>query len=434
MDSEFRDLLIRSGVHLDLIDYLEDEAILSESRLEAYISRRDEVQDLLVDKVPATAGSRKQATLLIEIWRDAQVLCVERVKRKAIGETSEDLEVPLPEDVAARLQANFERAYDFSLNEHEVLWSHMLGRIRREIEKKTHSLIKVERCGCEREGGRNSAAKRLRWGSSDVTLSFSAEQPCKERDVESNFVYVSLLRILLEGGYAVAGCTFAPGSQKRFAHLQGCRDYVSYVAIRATPISGKWPPIERVRRADEDTRALWASHMRKGATLTEAMDLSKQNMEAFWLWAAQDQIEIARSVLPNMEENARQLQDDSQRLGNFPLQQHQQRQQQRPDQRSVTQQPWRNAESSRGGGKGRGADSSRGGGRGQIDWQKTTKHGKPICEMWNRGQCSQGRCTSTPPGVHCCNHPSEDKRGACGNNMHMGKDHARHQATSNPGR
>ena len=369
-----------------------------------------------MDQVEATKGSRKQATLLVEIWRDASVMCVERVKRKALGESSEDLEVPLPEDVATRLHASFEQAYAFSLNEHEVLWSHMLGRIRREIEKKTHSLIRLERCGSEREGGRSSAAKRLKWGSSDVTLSFAADQPSKDRDINSNFVYVSLLRILMEGGYAVAGCTVVPGTEKRFAHLQGCRDYVSYVAIRATPLSGKWPPIERVRRSDEDTRALWASHMRKGASLSEAMELSAQKMEAFWLWTAQDQVETARVTVPHLDESFWDVPNDAQSMGH--------RAEQLPPavgqpRRSGLQQQSAFPKGGKHGQKGQGKGQSSS--TGQV--AQKTRRGHLICAAWNKGQCSNGRCQQSPQGLHVCNVMVDGH--ACSQNNHKASQHSK---------
>ena len=122
------------------------------------------VKDLLVDAVEATKDSRSQLTVLVGLWRDSENAEDEKSKRKASGLAEVEMELPLDDGILDDLHARFAARYKFSLKETEVLWAHLLGRLKREFDRKTHSLIHLTRVGSEREAGRSVAAKSVRLG------------------------------------------------------------------------------------------------------------------------------------------------------------------------------------------------------------------------------------------------------------------------------
>ena len=118
--------------------------------------------------------------------------------------------------------------------ETEVLWAHFLGRLKREIDRKTHSLIHLTRVGSEREAGRSVAAKSVRLGER-VVASFG-ESHSRRRSVPSSFVYTELLELLMIGGYAFVGNFPSNTSGDIFAPLEDCRAYLKFVKTKACPL------------------------------------------------------------------------------------------------------------------------------------------------------------------------------------------------------
>ena len=91
------------------------------------------------------------------------------------------------------------------------------------------------------------------------------------------------------GGWAFVGCVVDPASGERFASLQACRDYVSFVKSKATPLTGRQPPLSLVKAADEETRTLWAEAMHGGCTL-------EAKVAALWLFAHRQELAEAQEV------------------------------------------------------------------------------------------------------------------------------------------
>ena len=76
------------------------------------------------------------------LWRDAENETQERSKRKATGYTENDIETAMDPQLEINLTKRFHASYKFGLSEYELLWSHLLGRLRREIDRGNHSLSK----------------------------------------------------------------------------------------------------------------------------------------------------------------------------------------------------------------------------------------------------------------------------------------------------
>ena len=202
---------------------------------------------------------------------------------------NDDLEDPLPEGQVDSFTDRFEEYYKFALTDGEILCESLLGRLKREIDRKQQALMKCENARSMRETARTAAGKRLRVAT-DVTINIATKSGAKgPRAVSSNYIYIALLELVLIGGYALVGCFVPPGKSERYAPLSELRDYLAFVKKVALPLNRSPPPLHKVVRADEDTRALWAKHMRKGLTMGEAIRKSEPKQAAFWLWSGKDE-------------------------------------------------------------------------------------------------------------------------------------------------
>ena len=157
---------------------------------------------MLVDPVPGFRGDRACKGILTELWRERDLQESLRLQRKAAGVSEDDLEDPLPEGVLEGLFEKFAASYNFRLALEEQLCEPLIGRLNREIERKTNPLVPIERVRNARGSARTAAGKRPKVGS-DMTLSLGGAGLHKgPRDVSYSFVYVALLEVLLVGGYA----------------------------------------------------------------------------------------------------------------------------------------------------------------------------------------------------------------------------------------
>lgn len=145
MDAGWKQELEDRGIHHDVIAFFASERITSPSRFANYIDRRDEIETLIVNKVPAVSGSRSEKTLLTELWRELDQAETLRLSRKANGVEQDDLENPLDSSVIQSLHDRFFAKYSFRLSLKELLCEPLLGRLRREFERRSHSLITLER-------------------------------------------------------------------------------------------------------------------------------------------------------------------------------------------------------------------------------------------------------------------------------------------------
>ena len=81
--------------------------------------------------------------------------------------------------------------------------------------------------------------------------------------------------------------------------FEECKEYVLFVKLKACPLTGPLPSLEKITKADEDTRSLWAQSMRGGATLAAAMKSNAPEMHVLWLWACETKVREARDIVDN---------------------------------------------------------------------------------------------------------------------------------------
>ena len=159
------------GMMQEIIDFMETERIVSASAFANYIDAKNEIMPLIIDKVPAAKGRRDQKTVLSELWRQAEADEALRVQRKAGGVKADDMEDPLPDGAIDQFRSKCKAFYNFELNLKEVLCEPLMARMKREIDRKIHTMIPIERVRTARETARTSAGKKLQFAD-DITVSF----------------------------------------------------------------------------------------------------------------------------------------------------------------------------------------------------------------------------------------------------------------------
>ena len=317
---------------------------------------------MIVSKLHGIANPRSVKGILTALWREvdhAESLRLRRASNRMIW----NLEDPLPEHVGEGLRQRFLERCRFSLPLQESLCEPLVGRIKREIDRKCHTLIPVDRCRSAKESSRDSAGKRLKVGAS-VSLHFDTAGSSKgPRPVPTVLVYLHLLELLLVGGYAFVGNFLDATTNHIFCSMQVVRDYLSFVRAKVAPLNGQLQSLSSLRRADEDTRTLWAEAMREGKTFDDAVKACEGKVAALWLFAHSADLLFARAVVETEPDSKRRKLED-----NPPP----------PPPSNIAP-----------------VDSA----------------GKSICRLWNDGKCSAKQCKHGR--LHICNYKTSSGV-ACG--------------------
>ena len=359
METSWRLELQSKGVDKDIVEFLETEQVHSSSRFANYLDSREEVMTVILDSVNTLQANQRRAqkTILTELWRECEHAEQLRLSRKATGSAPDDAETPLDTQITESMLAKFEQRYGYKPPLNEQLCDPLLGRIKREIDRKSHTLIPVDRVRTARESARVTRGSSVQLPG-DLELKLPGGSVRSNREVKTVFQYLWLLEVLLIAGFVMVGNFVDASSKTLWASLQVARDYLSFVRSKAAPFSGSVAPLDRVRSADEDLRCLWAEHMRRGMTFDQAVTASIPKQEALWLFAHGRDIDEAREVIDA---------SDSRRRTSPPPK----KQRTDPPTPTKTSRP--------------------------VD---STKTGKAICRLWNDGKCSK-QCKNGR--LHVCN-------------------------------
>ena len=183
---------------------------------------RDEIQSVILDVL--NIKDRSQRRILVELWREGDADETARLQRKASGTAPEDLESPLGEGVAEGLHDKFARSYGYKLQFSDQLAESLLGRIKHEIDRKTHTLIQVDRVRSARDVSRPVKPKHVQLGGNiDLVVSGAG---ATRRDIRDVHDYMRSLEMLLVSGHVVVGNIWKllPSRQNRFLRQPwGCK-------------------------------------------------------------------------------------------------------------------------------------------------------------------------------------------------------------------
>ena len=281
---DFSSTLRHHGIPDAVIKKMQDLNISNEDIFTFWPYDARELYDLVVAQTPGYEEAKWVAAKLAFLWEVAKKKTDKVMSAKGNSSNFDDYEDPLSPETMSTMHDKFKRSYGYTLSLHSTLCDSLLGRIKREIERKSHTFIPVARvrsademCGVQRP-------KRIRV-SEDVTLDMANSVGQIERKITNNHIFCDMLEILLIGGYVLAGNITRQGESAIFAPMQHMKDYLDYVRSKAIPLGRDPPPLDLIVTAESRTRALWIAELRRGTTLGEAYTASRMHCESFWLFA-----------------------------------------------------------------------------------------------------------------------------------------------------
>jgi hypothetical protein len=329
---------------------------------------REDIQRVIMVHFSAMTTARVQKAILTELWRECDSQETMRLSRRAAGIQQDHVEDPLDGHVLEGLQTRFTAKYGWFPGLANMICDPLLGRIRRETDRRSHTLIPLERVRIGGEVSRTNKNKEVPMG--DMTVTFNTSGIAKgPRTIQNTYCYLRLLEVLLVA-YVFVGNFIHAGSTSLFATMQTAMDYLEYVRSRACPLNAPARDLSRVRKADEDTRLLWADRMRGGMSFDEAVKDCMGQQAAHWMWTS--------------EADARKVRDATQ------------------EEQDIEEHP-------------RGSKRSLQTIPNEIKKQRVisqSSSGKALCNLWNDGKCTaKGDCKNGR--VHSCNHEMPNGK-ACG--------------------
>ena len=269
MEQSWFDTLVKHMIPMELITYMSDEFINNSEALAFYCDGTEQIFNLLIQKVPATRDQRKWLVPLSKIHAMASAKNKHSADAMAKGVLDEEMEIPLDQMVVDDLNTKHKASYGYELSPFEMLWGHLLGRLKREVDNKKYTTIALNRVGSEVEGGRCPATRK--WAQAPgVTVTVNATAGAT-RNVENNFRIIDLLEKLLDG-YNLVGNFQDANTSERWCDKEATHDYFVFTEIRICLSVGDWPPMQRCLETEYQVRCLWVPFLRKGKTLTQAIN------------------------------------------------------------------------------------------------------------------------------------------------------------------
>ena len=171
MTDEFRTLLTSEGVNPNIILVMERLGCISQSRFAHFLNDKTEIVTLICKPAKVPKNQRRMyAGILAGIWSRAAKRQDLEETNKASGSARDDLEDPLPEGVLENLIEQFEKRHQISLLESEYMDERLIGRLRRERERRSSKMFEVSKVHAfsELKGQLLQVKKQM----GDVTLTF----------------------------------------------------------------------------------------------------------------------------------------------------------------------------------------------------------------------------------------------------------------------
>ena len=370
MEAGFRQELQARGIAEAVILVLESEGINTLSLLANYFDDRAQIGPQLIQKVGGLPKPNQQKAILCELWREADSLETLRLSRRVQGlDEAESVDQPLATHIVESLELKFRQIYGFSLSSKERLCDAQLGRLKRELDRKSFTLFDLSKLRTAREQTRTMPSKRTKLSDD---LSITLTKGASSRDITSVHMYLALLEILLVGGFALIG-SFCPANLQSpavWCSMETCRSYLTYLRQKVCPLGESRFSVQSVKMADEEVRSFWAESMRAGASLDEAFVANEAKMHVCFLFTTRrDAAEAQQDVRGDSKRERSRRRGRSSSSERAPLKRRM---------RSTSPQK-----------------------SGRI--AAATKSGRAICRLWNLGKACKGdKCKKGR--AHVCNH------------------------------
>jgi hypothetical protein len=243
MSTELRSLLVDNDVHQDIINWLGDAAqqCYSIKSFANWVDERSDIDKYVVQCVPSQKTSRSQIAAVKQAWREAEGIVSRGLKRSAEGLSEEALDEPLHSDLQRSLEATFEAYYKFTIEPRRFGYDALLGRFRREFDRRQPSALALTRARSLADSQRTNIVKR-RQLAFDVQVEFGNSYGDEASDMNrsSSQCLRHLFHALeiFSNTWALAGCFDVEWLQKsgtmiKYVHWQDACFYVQSLKDKA---------------------------------------------------------------------------------------------------------------------------------------------------------------------------------------------------------
>ena len=234
VSTTLRALLEKNGVDESVIAFLGESGCKELSSFSNWVEQKAELKQAVIDKTPKKDDPGELAKLK-QAWREAEALNSRSLKRAAEGLQGEELDSPLDSDVQKQVEDNFRKAYGWpGLPSRQVACDSLLGRVKREFERRQPSMFSILRVRTLAQAQRGNPLKTRRLSES-VSLQLGEGEDDTPASTNGLYAWLLLLQVLCTT-WAVAGCFYTEagsGKRDRFAHWAQTCEYYSEIAYRA---------------------------------------------------------------------------------------------------------------------------------------------------------------------------------------------------------
>ena len=245
-----RALLEKNGVDESVITFLGASGCTELASFSNWVELKAELKQAVLDKTPRKDNPGELAKLK-QAWREAEALNARTFKRSAGGLQGEGLDSPLDSDVQKQVEDNFRKAYGWpGLPSRQVACDSLLGRVKREFERRQPSMFAILRVRTLAQAQRAQPLKTRRLSES-VSLQLGEGEDDTPSSTNGLYAWLLLFQVLCTT-WAVVGCfdsEAGSGKRDRFAHWAQICEYYSEVAYRAHEAA---PPLHRGERRGLD--------------------------------------------------------------------------------------------------------------------------------------------------------------------------------------
>ena len=226
-------VLDRNGVEPEVVAFLAASGCREIAAFANWVDERAELKAAVLDKT-AKKDNHSQLAALKQAWREADALNSRSLKRSAEGLSAEELDGPLDPELQKQVEAAFRTTYSWpGLPSKCVGCDSLLGRCKREFERRTPSMLAVTRVRTLAQSQRGQPVKVQRL-SADVSLQLGEGEDEANEATSSLYAWLLLLRVLCTT-WAVAGCfdVDVNGQRTKFVHWSQSTEYWEELSARA---------------------------------------------------------------------------------------------------------------------------------------------------------------------------------------------------------
>ena len=284
---ELKQCMKSTAVSQALVDHCTTQLQMATLEDFVYFVRADafeaEVKTHIVDTCAATKDNMLAVARMRAAWKAAKAILQRVELRKAQNQSDHDLDEPLDSHTQESLVDAWQKHYHFSLSGYSMPADALLGRLFREIQRLTPTVIAVSKVKCLFVATKPQTDRSIQLGG-NVRLHLEAEE---RSDVRSVFQYYTNLKVLMFG-YSIVGLRqveskLRPSTQVAYAPLTCNMQYPEYclrkvMETEASPAG----QLSWLKERDELTRSRMVELMRQSWPQGEALEKAMNECEVHW--------------------------------------------------------------------------------------------------------------------------------------------------------